>query len=47
MNKLQAKTFLGIDYGVKRIGLALGDNAEKIARAFKIIHNITHLLSSM
>lgn len=43
MNKLQAKTFLGIDYGVRRIGLALGDGAEKIARAFKIIHNIKEL----
>ena len=43
MNKLQAKIFLGIDYGTKRIGLALGDNAEKVARAFKIIHNIKEL----
>lgn len=43
MNKLQAKTFLGIDYGIKRIGLALGSDAEKIARAFKIIHNIKEL----
>ena len=43
MNKLQAKTFLGIDYGVKRIGLALGSNTEKIARAFKIIHNMKEL----
>lgn len=43
MNKLQAKTFLGIDYGVKRIGLALGDGDEKIARAFKIIHQLKEL----
>ena len=43
MNKLQAKTFLGIDYGVKRIGLALGDGSEKVARAFKIIHNLKEL----
>ena len=43
MNKLQAKTFLGIDYGTKRIGLALGDNAEKVARAFKIIHQLKEL----
>ena len=43
MNKLQVKTFLGIDYGTQRIGLALGNNAEKVARAFKIIHKITEL----
>ena len=43
MNKLQAKTFLGVDYGLKRIGLALGDNAEKVARAFKIIHQLKEL----
>ena len=43
MKKLQAKTFLGIDYGAKRIGLALGSDAEKIARTFKIIHNLNEL----
>ncbi|MBO7605921.1 MAG: Holliday junction resolvase RuvX [Elusimicrobiaceae bacterium] len=43
MNKLQAKTFLGIDYGTKRIGLALGNDTEKIARTFKIIHNMKEL----
>ena len=43
MNKLQVKTFLGIDYGIKRIGLALGDESEKVARAFKIIHNLKEL----
>ena len=43
MNKLQAKTFLGIDYGVKRIGLALGDSTEKVARALKIIHQLKEL----
>ena len=43
MNKLQAKTFLGIDYGVKRIGLAVGDSAEKVARPFKIIHALKEL----
>ena len=34
---------MGIDYGTKRIGLALGDNAEKVARAFKIIHQLKEL----
>lgn len=43
MNKLQVKTFLGIDYGTKRIGLALGNDAEKVARSFKIIHKINEL----
>ena len=43
MKKLQEKTFLGVDYGTKRIGLALGNDTEKIARAFKIIHNMKEL----
>ncbi len=43
MNKLQEKTFLGIDYGQKRIGLAIGTLDEKIARSFKIIHHIKEL----
>lgn len=43
MNKLQVKTFLGIDYGIKRIGLALGSDAEKVARSFKIIHKLNEL----
>ena len=43
MNKLQVKTFLGIDYGEKRIGLALGNSSEKVARAFKIIHKLNEL----
>ena len=43
MKKLQAKTFLGIDYGTKRIGLALGDSSEKVARSFKIIHQLKEL----
>ena len=43
MNKLQSKTFLGIDYGTKRIGLALGNIAEKAARPFKIIHQLKEL----
>jgi len=37
------KNFLGIDYGEKRIGLALGNNAEKIAHTFKTIHKINEL----
>ena len=37
------KNFLGIDYGEKRIGLALGNNIEKIAHTFKIIHKMNEL----
>jgi len=37
------KNFLGIDYGEKRIGLALAGETEKIARAFKIIHKLKEL----
>ncbi len=43
MDKLQEKTFLGIDYGQKRIGLAIGSASDKIANKFKIIHNINEL----
>ncbi|MGN0919821.1 MAG: Holliday junction resolvase RuvX [Alphaproteobacteria bacterium] len=43
MEKLQAKTFLGIDYGTRRIGLAVANASEKIARPFKIIHKISEL----
>ena len=37
------KNFLGIDYGEKRIGLALADDNERIARGFKIIHKLNEL----
>ena len=43
MNKLQEKTFLGIDYGTKRIGLAIGDTSSNVAKAFKIIHQFKEL----
>ena len=44
MNKLQVKkTFLGIDYGTKRIGLALGDDALRVATAFKTIYKLAEL----
>ena len=44
MNKLQVKkTFLGIDYGTKRIGLALGDTSTRVAMAFKTIHQFKEL----
>ena len=37
------KNFLGIDYGEKRIGLALAGEKERIARAFKIIRQLKEL----
>ena len=37
------KNYLGIDYGEKRIGLALGGEKEQIARAFKIIQKLNEL----
>jgi len=33
------KRYLGIDHGLKRIGLALGDDQSKLAMPFKIIEN--------
>ena len=44
MNKLQVKkTFLGIDYGTKRIGLALADSSSRVAKAFKTIYKLSEL----
>ena len=44
MNKLQVKkTFLGIDYGTKRIGLAVGDDVGGMAQAFKTIYKLSEL----
>ena len=37
------KNFLGIDYGEKRIGLALAGETERIAKSFKIIHKLKEL----
>jgi len=37
------KIFLGIDYGEKRIGLALAGENERIAKAFKTIHKLNEL----
>ena len=37
------KNFLGIDYGEKRIGLALAGEKTQLAHAFKIIHKLREL----
>lgn len=36
--------FLGIDWGEKRIGLALGDSETKIATPFKVVANMEDVL---
>lgn len=36
--------YLGVDWGEKRIGLALADNETRIALAFKTVKNIKELL---
>ena len=37
------KSYLGIDYGEKRIGLALADERTRLATPFKIIHKLNEL----
>lgn len=37
------KNYLGIDYGAKRIGLALAGEKERLARALKTIHKLNEL----
>ena len=37
------KNFLGIDYGEKRIGLALAGEKTRVAKAFKIVHQLKEL----
>ena len=37
------KNFLGIDYGTKRIGLALAGEKTRIAKPFKTIHKLSEL----
>ena len=42
MNRV--KKYLGIDWGEKRIGLALGDNETKLALPFATVSNIRDLM---
>jgi putative Holliday junction resolvase len=37
--------FLGIDWGEKRIGLALGDSEIKMAVPFKVVNNLEEILA--
>ena len=44
MNNTLEKKYLGIDWGEKRIGLAVGDSETKIAIPFKTVKNIEEVL---
>jgi putative Holliday junction resolvase len=39
------KRYLGIDYGTKRIGLALGDSLTKIATPFKVVATLADVVA--
>ena len=41
------KTYLGIDYGSKRVGIALGDDDTKIARPLEILSNDGALMANL
>jgi len=38
------KRYLGIDWGLSRIGLALGDDETKLSMPFKVVSNIDNIL---
>ncbi len=44
---MEDKKYLGIDWGEKRIGLALGDEELKLATPFKVVSNLEELLSEI
>lgn len=39
------KTYLGIDWGTKRIGLAIGDSSTRLASPFKIVGDLEEILA--
>jgi len=41
---MKIKRYLGVDWGEKRIGLALGDSENKLATPFKVAENISDLV---
>ena len=49
MNQLnnQTKRYIGIDWGLSRIGLALGDDETKISTPFKVVSNIKDILKTI
>lgn len=46
MNNQQEK-FLGLDYGTKKVGLAIGDLQTKIASPYKILNNNPDLINQL
>jgi len=44
MTKIEIKKYLGIDYGTKRIGLAIGDSETRTAVVFNTVDNIKDIL---
>lgn len=41
---MKIKKYLGVDWGEKRIGLALGDGENRLATPFKVAENISDLV---
>lgn len=41
---MKIKKYLGVDWGEKRIGLALGDSENKIATPFKVVESLSVLV---
>lgn len=41
---MKIKKYLGVDWGEKRIGLALGDSENRLATPFKVAENISDLV---
>ncbi len=39
------KTYLGIDWGTKRIGLAIGDSSTRLASPFQVVGDIEEILA--
>jgi putative holliday junction resolvase len=39
----KVKTFLGVDWGGKRIGLAIGDSGTRLASPFKVVGDVEEL----
>jgi len=44
MNNELTKIYLGVDWGEKRIGLALADSETKIATPFKVVGNVEEVV---
>ncbi len=40
----EIKKYLGIDWGTKRIGLALGDSETKISTPFKVVNDLMQVI---